>query len=67
VIAAKVHALFPNATAEALALVNRLLPRAAGIGGPVRGHDVRGRIPELLNRQIPPAARPDVGRAAPAS
>jgi NAD(P)-dependent dehydrogenase (short-subunit alcohol dehydrogenase family) len=66
VIAAKAHALFPNWTAEGLALVNRMLPQADGIGGPVRGRDVRGRIPDLLNRRIPPAARPDVGRAAPA-
>ena len=64
VIAAKVHGLFPNWTAEALALVDRLLPHAAGTGGPVRGGDIRGRLPEALSRQIPPATRPSVGRAA---
>jgi NAD(P)-dependent dehydrogenase (short-subunit alcohol dehydrogenase family) len=67
VVAAKVHGLFPNWTAEALALVNQLLPQATGSGRPVRGSEVRGRIPDLVNRQIPPAARPDVSRAAPAS
>ncbi len=65
VIAAKVHALFPNWTAEALALVSRMLPQATGPGGPVRGRDVRGRVPELLSRQIPPATRPNAGRAIP--
>jgi short-subunit dehydrogenase len=66
VIAAKVHSLFPNWTAEALALVDRMLPQATGTGGPVRGQDVRGRLPEFLSGRIPPATRPDVGRAAPA-
>ncbi len=64
VIAAKVHGLFPNWTAEALTLVDRLLPQATGTGGPVRGRDVQGRLPEMLNRQIPPSTRPNAGRAA---
>jgi NAD(P)-dependent dehydrogenase (short-subunit alcohol dehydrogenase family) len=65
VVAAKVHGLFPNWTAEALALLTQVLPEAKGVGQPVRGRDIRGRIPDLVNRQIPPTARPDVGRAVP--
>ncbi len=64
VIAAKVHALFPNWSTEALTLVDRLLPKATGSGGPVRGRDVGGRLPEILSRQIPPATRPNAGPAA---
>jgi short-subunit dehydrogenase len=63
VIAAKVHALFPNWTAEALALVARLLPQATESGVPVRGGNVTGRIPEILSQRIPPGTRPDVGRS----
>ena len=57
-VAATVHALCPNWTLEGLALINRLLPGPAGSGGPVRGQDVRGRLPELLSQQIPAPARP---------
>ncbi len=64
VIAAKVHGLFPNWTAEALALLSRVLPHQGGSPIPVRGEDVHGRLPEILSRQIPTSARPDVGRAA---
>lgn len=63
-VAAKVHALFPNWTAEALALIARVLPHPADSGVPVRGGNVPGRIPEILSRQIPPGTRPDAGRAA---
>jgi NAD(P)-dependent dehydrogenase (short-subunit alcohol dehydrogenase family) len=62
VIAAKVHALFPNWTAEALALVARVLPPADESGVPARGGDVPGRLPEALSRQIPPGTGPDIGR-----
>ncbi len=65
VVAAKVHGLFPNWTAEALALVSRRAAARGGeSGGPVRGEDIRGRLPEFLSRQIPPSARPDAGRVA---
>jgi NAD(P)-dependent dehydrogenase (short-subunit alcohol dehydrogenase family) len=64
VVAAKVHSLFPNWTAEALALLARALPHAAGSDLPLRGGDVPGRIPELISRQIPAGTRPDIGRAA---
>ena len=65
VIAAKVHGLFPNWTAEALALLSRVLPHQDGSPVPIRGGDVQGRLPEILSRQIPRAARPDVGARHP--
>src|SRR5579875_2604235 len=64
VVAAKVHALFPNWTAEALALVARVLPHEGGTGVPVRGGNIKGRLPEALSQQIPPGTRPNVGPAA---
>lgn len=64
VIAAKVYALFPNWTDEALALVARALPHENGSGVPVRGGNIPGRLPEALNQQIPPGTRPNVGPAA---
>jgi short-subunit dehydrogenase len=64
VVAAKVHGLFPNWTAEALALLSRVLPHEDGSPVAVRGEDVPGRLPEILSRQIPPSARPDAGRVA---
>ena len=63
VVAAKVHALFPNWTADALSLLAGVLPHEAGSGVPVQGENVPGRIPEILSRRIPPGTRPDVGRA----
>ena len=64
VVAARVHALFPNWTADALSLLARALPHSAGSEIPVRGADVPGRIPEILSQRIPPGTRPDVGSAA---
>jgi NAD(P)-dependent dehydrogenase (short-subunit alcohol dehydrogenase family) len=53
------HNLFPGWTAEALSLVNRALPSADRPHGPsLRGEELRGKIPEALNRMIPPGARP---------
>jgi NAD(P)-dependent dehydrogenase (short-subunit alcohol dehydrogenase family) len=57
-VAATVHNLCPNWTLEGLALINRLLPEPAGTGGPVRGQDVPGRLPEFLSQQVPAPARP---------
>jgi short-subunit dehydrogenase len=57
-VAATIHALSPEWSAEGLALLNRLLPAASGPGGYVQGKDVPGRIPEFLSRQIPASARP---------
>jgi len=62
-VAAKVHALFPNVTAEALALVACFLPPATDSAVPVRGGDVPGRIPEILSQQIPPGTRPAAATA----
>src|SRR5262249_39053553 len=64
VVAAKVYALFPNWTAEALALLARVVRPGAGTGVPVRGGNVPGRLPEALSQQIPPGTRPNVGPAA---
>ncbi|HZW29312.1 MAG TPA: SDR family oxidoreductase [Isosphaeraceae bacterium] len=58
--AATVHALSPSWTLEGLALINRLLPAPTGSGGPLRGEDVQGRLPELLSQRIPVPARPSV-------
>ncbi len=53
------HNLFPGWTAEAMSLVDRALPRHDGShGGPTRGEDLSGRIPDALNRVIPPGTRP---------
>jgi NAD(P)-dependent dehydrogenase (short-subunit alcohol dehydrogenase family) len=51
--------VFPNEAAEALALVNRMLPGSDG--GPtaaVRGESLDGTLPRLLNRAVPPGTRP---------
>jgi hypothetical protein len=58
-LAVLAHNLFPEWTVEALGLVNRALPAASETHGPaVRGEDLTGKIPETLNRMIPPGARP---------
>ena len=62
VVAAKVYALFPNWTADALALVASVLPQGSE-SNPVQGGNIPGRLPESLSRQIPPGTRPDAGRA----
>jgi NAD(P)-dependent dehydrogenase (short-subunit alcohol dehydrogenase family) len=58
VLAATLHALAPSWSLEGLALINQLLPGPAGPGGPIRGQDVRGRLPELLSQKVPDPARP---------
>jgi NAD(P)-dependent dehydrogenase (short-subunit alcohol dehydrogenase family) len=51
--------LLPNASAEMLALVARLLPRSSGLGETaVQGQDVHGALPDLLSRLVPPSTRP---------
>ena len=58
-LAVLAHNLCPEWAVEALSLVNRALPAAPESPGvAVRGEDLRGRIPETLNRMIPPGARP---------
>jgi NAD(P)-dependent dehydrogenase (short-subunit alcohol dehydrogenase family) len=54
----RIDALIPNWSAEGLALIDRMLPRAAGPDQAVRGEDIPGKIPSLLSRAIPPAGRP---------
>ncbi len=54
------QALFPNEVTELMTLVDRLvLPASTNVEAPaVRGEQLRGTIPDLLNRAVPPAARP---------
>jgi len=53
------HNLFPEWTVEALSLVNRALPSASETHGQsLRGEQLSGKIPEALNRMIPPGTRP---------
>ena len=53
------HNLFPGWMAEALSLVNLAMPGTGQAHGPsVRGEQLTGKVPETLNRMIPPGARP---------
>ena len=53
------HNLFPEWTVEALSLVNRALPGTTeSHGEAVRGEQLTGKIPETLNRMLPPGTRP---------
>jgi NAD(P)-dependent dehydrogenase (short-subunit alcohol dehydrogenase family) len=54
------QALFPDEVAELMTLVDQLvLPASDNVEAPaVRGEQLRGTIPDLLNRAVPPAARP---------
>jgi NAD(P)-dependent dehydrogenase (short-subunit alcohol dehydrogenase family) len=59
---APLESLMPNVTAEALALLNRAIPRgddhpAAHVA--IQGQSLTGRIPDLLQRAVPEATRPD--------
>jgi len=58
-LAVLAHNLFPSWTVEALGLVNRAMPKSDQLHGPsVRGDQLTGKVPEALNRMIPPGARP---------
>jgi len=57
-VAATVHALFPNWSIEGLTLLNQVLPGASGPNQAIQGQDIHGRLPEVLNRQVPESARP---------
>ena len=51
--------LFPNWSAELMSLVERTLPPPVDLDAPaVQGKDLHGRVPDLLNRLVPPNARP---------
>lgn len=59
-LSATANGLFPSLTAEVLTLVNRGLPGPENPRQPaVRGEDLRGTIPDLLNRAVPPRTRPE--------
>ena len=58
-LAVLAHNLFPEWTIEALGLVNRALPSTDQPHGPsVRGDQLAGKVPEALNRMVPPGTRP---------
>ena len=58
-LAVLAHNLFPEWTVEALGLVNQALPSGGPSSGPsIRGEDLTGKIPDTLNRMIPPGTRP---------
>jgi len=51
--------LFPDWYGEAMALVNQSLPAPTNLEAPaVRGEDLAGTVPNLLNRLVPPSTRP---------
>lgn len=53
------HNLFPEWTVEALGLINRAMPGPAGLRSEsIRGDQLSGKVPDTLNRIIPPGARP---------
>jgi NAD(P)-dependent dehydrogenase (short-subunit alcohol dehydrogenase family) len=61
-VAATLQPLFPNETAEALALLAQALPGAGGAGTEAQqGQQIAGAIPELFNRAVPPHTRPGMG------
>ena len=54
------HSLFPDWTVELMGVVNRFLPSAeAAHGAPTRGEQLAGRLPDMLNKVVPPGTRPD--------
>jgi NAD(P)-dependent dehydrogenase (short-subunit alcohol dehydrogenase family) len=58
-LAILLHDLLPNESSEILALADRLLPTwEGGPSASVRGEDLEGRMPSLLNQVVPSAARP---------
>jgi NAD(P)-dependent dehydrogenase (short-subunit alcohol dehydrogenase family) len=58
-VAIALHNTFPDLTAEMMAVVNRLQPTPVSLDAPaVRGEQLQGTMPGLLNRLVPPAARP---------
>lgn len=58
-IGAVLQGILPNETAEVMALADRLLPATDSPDSrPIRGQDLDGPAPRLLNRTIPSATRP---------
>ena len=56
------HSLLPEETSELLALVNRFLPRSEGRPtAAVRGEDLVGIAPDILNQAVPTGTRPATG------
>ncbi len=58
-VAIIVHNLFPEWTAELMSVVKRFLPAATQVHGEsVRGERLSGKVPDALNKAIPPGTRP---------
>ena len=58
-VAIILHNLFPEWTAELMSVVNRFLPAASQVHGEsVRGERLSGKVPDTLNKAIPPGTRP---------
>ena len=50
--------LFPEWSAELMALLERSMPAPTDLDGPaIKGEDLRGKLPDLANRLIPGRAR----------
>jgi NAD(P)-dependent dehydrogenase (short-subunit alcohol dehydrogenase family) len=60
-VRATLEALLPNWSADSTALIAGLLPRAQGPDTAVRGEDIHGTLPDLLNQAVPPQTRPAPG------
>ncbi len=60
-VAIIVHNLFPEWTAELMSVVKRFLPAATQAHGEsVRGERLAGKVPDALNKAIPPGTRPKI-------
>lgn len=58
-VVARLENLFPNLMAEALAFVNARLPEALSGSQPaVQGRNIRGQVPDVVNRLVPSGTRP---------
>ena len=54
------HNLFPELTVEMMGLVNRLLPGTTETHGEaIRGENLTGKIPDMLNKAKAPGTRPE--------
>lgn len=59
-LTAILNGLFPSLTAELRALAIHALPEPTNLDAPdIQGKDLRGTIPNLLNRAVPEQARPE--------
>jgi NAD(P)-dependent dehydrogenase (short-subunit alcohol dehydrogenase family) len=60
-VAAAMQAIFPSWVAETLSLLDRTLPAPTGTTSPaIQGQHLAGKVPSVLNRAVPPSARPGI-------